>query len=232
METEINLPFVTADASGPKHLALKLTRARFEQLVGELLERTMGPVRQCLKDAGLEPRQIDEVVMVGGSTRMPQVARRLREEFGRPVESNRPLQLRLGRPPALLGGEMRLAVEKGKYVLREDVAYEIAARYIDAEFAKRIEGTGVRLLDTRKTIPGLRALQKYAVRAGGGRVVRAASCGQRGGAGRRTGSWLAGRGRPPAPGPHSRKTSCSGGRCRRTPCSSRSAPRRSAAWST
>ena len=56
LETEINLPFVTADASGPKHLALKLTRAKLEQLVGDLLERTMGPVRQCLKDAGVEPK--------------------------------------------------------------------------------------------------------------------------------------------------------------------------------
>ena len=66
LETEINLPFVTADASGPKHLALKLTRAKFEQLVEDLLERSMGPVRQCLKDAGVEPKDIDEVVLVGG----------------------------------------------------------------------------------------------------------------------------------------------------------------------
>jgi molecular chaperone DnaK len=83
VETEINLPFVTADASGPKHLALKLTRAKFEQLVADLLERTMGPVRQCLKDAGLEPRQIDEVVMVGGSTRIPKVQQLVREYFGK-----------------------------------------------------------------------------------------------------------------------------------------------------
>ncbi len=83
VETEINLPFVTADASGPKHLALKLTRAKFEQLVAELLERTMGPVRQCLKDAGVEPRQIDEVVMVGGSTRIPKVQQLVRDYFGK-----------------------------------------------------------------------------------------------------------------------------------------------------
>src|SRR5687767_10446846 len=68
-ETEINLPFVTADQSGPKHLALRLTRSKFEQLVDDLLERSMAPVRQCLKDAGLEPKDIDEVVLVGGSTR-------------------------------------------------------------------------------------------------------------------------------------------------------------------
>src|SRR6187402_1823706 len=67
LETEINLPFVTADASGPKHLTLKLTRSKFEQMVDDLLQRTMAPVRQCLKDAGLEPSQIEEVVLVGGS---------------------------------------------------------------------------------------------------------------------------------------------------------------------
>jgi molecular chaperone DnaK len=83
METEINLPFVTADASGPKHLSLKLTRAKLEQLVGDLLEKTMGPVRQCLKDAGLEPSQIDEVVMVGGSTRIPKVQELVKELFGK-----------------------------------------------------------------------------------------------------------------------------------------------------
>ena len=83
LETEINLPFVTADASGPKHLSLKLTRAKLEQLVGDLLEKTMGPVRQCLKDAGLQTSQIDEVVMVGGSTRIPKVQELVKELFGK-----------------------------------------------------------------------------------------------------------------------------------------------------
>jgi molecular chaperone DnaK len=83
LETEVNLPFVTADASGPKHLSLKLTRSKLEQLTGDLLERTMGPVRQCLKDAGLAPQQIDEVVLVGGSTRIPKVQQLVREYFGR-----------------------------------------------------------------------------------------------------------------------------------------------------
>src|SRR5450755_2596671 len=73
METEINLPFVTADASGPKHLALKLTRAKLEQLMEDLLQRTVGPVKQALSDAGLTPDKIDEVVLVGGSTRIPRV---------------------------------------------------------------------------------------------------------------------------------------------------------------
>jgi molecular chaperone DnaK len=73
METEINLPFVTADASGPKHLALKLTRAKLEQLMEDLLQRTVGPVKQALSDAGVSPDKIDEVVLVGGSTRIPRV---------------------------------------------------------------------------------------------------------------------------------------------------------------
>jgi molecular chaperone DnaK len=83
LETEINLPFVTADASGPKHLSLKLTRAKLEQLVGDLLERSMKPVRQCLEDAGMKPEQIQEVVLVGGSTRIPRVQQLVREYFGR-----------------------------------------------------------------------------------------------------------------------------------------------------
>ena len=83
METEINLPFVTADASGPKHLALKLTRAKLEQLIEDLLEKTMGPVRQCLKDAGVEPSEIDEVVLVGGSTRIPKVQQLVKDFFGK-----------------------------------------------------------------------------------------------------------------------------------------------------
>ncbi len=83
LETEINLPFVTADASGPKHLVLKLTRSKFEQLVEDLLVRTMGPVKQCLADAGLKPGEIDEVVLVGGSTRIPKVQALVREFFGK-----------------------------------------------------------------------------------------------------------------------------------------------------
>ncbi|RME43093.1 MAG: molecular chaperone DnaK [Caldilineae bacterium] len=73
METEINLPYITADASGPKHLQMKLTRSKFEQLTEDLLERVKGPFHRALEDAGLSPSQIDEVVLVGGSTRMPMV---------------------------------------------------------------------------------------------------------------------------------------------------------------
>jgi molecular chaperone DnaK len=83
LETEINLPFVTADASGPKHLSLKLTRSKLEQLVSELIERSMGPVRQCLKDASVEPKDIDEVVLVGGMTRMPRIQQLVKEYFGK-----------------------------------------------------------------------------------------------------------------------------------------------------
>jgi molecular chaperone DnaK len=81
LETEINLPFITADATGPKHLQLKLTRAKFEQLVEDLLLRTMKPVEQALADAGLRPSQIHEVVLVGGSTRIPRVQQLVREFF-------------------------------------------------------------------------------------------------------------------------------------------------------
>jgi len=81
LETEINLPFITADASGPKHLNIKLTRAKLEQLVEDLVQRTVGPCRQALKDAGLEPHQIDEVVLVGGQTRMPRVQQLVKEFF-------------------------------------------------------------------------------------------------------------------------------------------------------
>jgi molecular chaperone DnaK len=83
IETEINLPFITADQSGPKHLQVKLTRARLEQLVEDLLQRTMAPVKRALADAGVDPKQIDEVVLVGGSTRMPRVQQLVREYFGK-----------------------------------------------------------------------------------------------------------------------------------------------------
>ena len=83
VETEINLPFITADQSGPKHLQKKLTRAKFEQLVDDLLQRTVPPVRQALSDAGIEPGKIDEVVLVGGSTRVPKVQQIVQDLFGK-----------------------------------------------------------------------------------------------------------------------------------------------------
>ena len=81
--TDINLPYITADLSGPKHLTVKLSRAKFEQLVGELIERTLGPCRQAMIDAGLSAGQLDEVILVGGSTRIPLVQQKVKELFGK-----------------------------------------------------------------------------------------------------------------------------------------------------
>ncbi|MBK9966533.1 MAG: molecular chaperone DnaK [Holophagales bacterium] len=83
IESEINLPFITADASGPKHMSLKLTRAKLEQMVDDLIQRSVGPCRQALKDAGLEAKQIDEVVLVGGQTRMPKIQQVVKDFFGK-----------------------------------------------------------------------------------------------------------------------------------------------------
>src|SRR4249919_1705067 len=83
METDINLPFITADNTGPKHLQKQLTRAKFEQLVADLLERTIGPTKQALADAGVDLSKIDEVVLVGGSTRIPRVQQIVKDLFGK-----------------------------------------------------------------------------------------------------------------------------------------------------
>ena len=83
METEINLPFVTADASGPKHLLMKLTRSKFEQLCEDILQRSVGPCQRALADAGLKSSDIDEVVLVGGSTRIPRVQQIVKDLFGK-----------------------------------------------------------------------------------------------------------------------------------------------------
>jgi molecular chaperone DnaK len=83
LETDINLPFITADQTGPKHLLMKLTRAKLDQLVDDLLQRSMGPVRQALSDAGVDAKKIDEVVLVGGMTRMPKIQQLVQEFFGK-----------------------------------------------------------------------------------------------------------------------------------------------------
>src|SRR6058998_3813120 len=83
VETDVNLPFITADASGPKHLQLKLTRSKLEQLVEEIVNRSVPPCKQALKDAGVEPKDIDEVVLVGGQTRMPRIQQLVKELFGK-----------------------------------------------------------------------------------------------------------------------------------------------------
>jgi len=83
VETEINLPFITADASGPKHLQLKLSRSKLEQLVEDIVEKSIGPCKQAMKDAGVEPKDIDEVVLVGGQTRMPRIQKLVKDLFGK-----------------------------------------------------------------------------------------------------------------------------------------------------
>jgi molecular chaperone DnaK len=109
METEINLPFITADASGPKHLVMKLTRAKFEQLAEPILKRLMPPVEQAIKDAGLTAKDIEEVVLVGGSTRIPKVQEMVKEFFGKePNKSVNPdevVALGAAVQAGVLGGE-------------------------------------------------------------------------------------------------------------------------------
>ena len=111
METDISLPFITADQSGPKHLALKLSRAKFESLVEDLLQKTIGPCRQALADAGLSSKQIDEVVLVGGSTRIPRVQQLVREFFGREphkgVNPDEVVAIGAGVQAGVLAGEVK-----------------------------------------------------------------------------------------------------------------------------
>src|SRR5215468_4942893 len=111
LETEINLPFLTADASGPKHLAIKLTRARFEQMVADILDRSIDPCKKALADAGLQPAQIDEVVLVGGSTRIPRVQEIVRNLFGkepnRSVNPDEVVAVGAAVQGGVLGGEVK-----------------------------------------------------------------------------------------------------------------------------
>jgi molecular chaperone DnaK len=83
METEINLPFITADAGGPKHLVKKLTRAKLEGMIEDIIQKSVGPCKQCMKDAGVDPSKLNEVVLVGGQTRMPRIQQLVKELFGR-----------------------------------------------------------------------------------------------------------------------------------------------------
>ncbi|HNS50936.1 MAG TPA: molecular chaperone DnaK [Anaerolineae bacterium] len=118
VQSEINLPFITADASGPKHLQLSLTRSRLEQLVDDLVQQTLGPCRQALEDARLSPSQIDEVLLVGGMTRMPAVQEAVRKFFGRePHKGVNPDEV------VALGAAIQAGVLKGevKDVLLVDV---------------------------------------------------------------------------------------------------------------
>ena len=112
METEINLPFITADASGPKHLQLKLTRARFEQLTEDLLQRCVGPFERALADAKLKPQDLHEVILVGGATRMPMVQELVRRLTGgkephKGVNPDEVVAVGAGIQAAVLGGQMK-----------------------------------------------------------------------------------------------------------------------------
>ncbi|MEJ5165821.1 MAG: molecular chaperone DnaK [Thermoanaerobaculia bacterium] len=118
LETEINLPFITADASGPKHLLMKLTRAKLEQMVEDIVQRSIPPCRQALEDAGLKPEDIDEVILVGGTTRMPMVQKLVRDFFGKePNKSVNPDEV------VAVGAAVQAAILKGevKDVLLLDV---------------------------------------------------------------------------------------------------------------
>ncbi len=111
MQTEINLPYITADASGPKHLVMTLTRAKIEQLTGDLVERTLGPMRQALADAGLNPGEVNEVVMVGGMTRMPAVQEAVRRMFAKEphkgVNPDEVVAIGAAIQAGVLGGEVK-----------------------------------------------------------------------------------------------------------------------------
>src|ERR1700748_3307733 len=111
LETDLNLPFLTADATGPKHLAIKLTRARFEQMVSDILERSVEPCKKAIADAGIDPSKIDEVVLVGGSTRIPKVQEIVRNLFGkepnRSVNPDEVVAVGAAVQGGVLGGEVK-----------------------------------------------------------------------------------------------------------------------------
>jgi molecular chaperone DnaK len=147
METEINLPFITADASGPKHLSLKLTRSKLEQLVEDLVGRTLGPVRQCLADAGLKPGQIDEVVLVGGQTRMPKVQEVVRELFGKePHKGVNPDEV------VAIGAAIQAGVLAGE--VRDVVLLDVTPLSLGIE---TLGGVMTRLIERNTTIPTRRS---------------------------------------------------------------------------
>jgi len=137
METDINLPFITADASGPKHLTMKLGRAKLEQLVGDLIEKTAGPCRTALKDANLTAANIDEVILVGGMTRMPAVQAKVKEVFGKePHKGVNPDEV------VAVGAAIQGAVLKGdvKDVLLLDVTpLSLGIETLGSVFTKLIE---------------------------------------------------------------------------------------------
>ena len=143
METEINLPFITADASGPKHLNMKLTRAKFESLVMDLLEKSLPPCRQAMEDAGLKPNQINEVVLVGGSTRIPKVQELVQQLFGRePHKGVNPDEV------VALGAAVQAGVLAGE--VKDVLLLDVTPLSLGIE---TLGGVMTRLIDRNTTIP-------------------------------------------------------------------------------
>jgi molecular chaperone DnaK len=142
-QTEVNLPFITADASGPKHLLVKLTRAKLESLVEDLIERTMEPCRKALKDAGISASQVDEVVMVGGMTRMPKVNDAVKAFFGKePHKGVNPDEV------VAMGAAIQAAVLQGD--VKDVVLLDVTPLSLGIE---TLGGVFDRLIDRNTTIP-------------------------------------------------------------------------------